>query len=42
MGDKYITPKIEIFDVALSQVLCLSDKVQSGTVEGVGRMEFDW
>ena len=40
-GDKYIAPKVEILDVVSSQVLCQSG-AQSGEVEDVGRMEFDW
>ena len=40
-GDKYKAPKAEILDVVPSQVLCQSGG-QSGEVENVGRMEFDW
>ena len=41
IGDKYIAPKVEIWDALSSQVLCQSG-AQSGEVEDVGRMEFDW
>ena len=41
MGDKYITPETEIMNVTTFQVLCQSG-VQSGEIEDVGRMEFDW
>ena len=42
MCDKYITPEMEVLDLAAMQVLCLSEPAQSGTVENVDRMEFDW
>ena len=41
MGDKYITPEISEMEMAAAQVLCQS-QTQSGTIEDVGRMEFDW
>ena len=42
MCDKYITPETDMLDMAAAQVLCQSGTVQSGTVETVDRMEFDW
>lgn len=42
MGDRYITPEIDTLDMAVSNVLCLSDRVYAGNAEGVDRMEFDW
>ena len=41
MDDKYITPETEVMNVTTFQVLCQSG-VQSGEIEDVGRMEFDW
>ena len=42
MGAKYITPKMVVLDVAVLQTLCQSQPIQSGTVETVDRMEFEW
>ena len=42
MGDRYITPETEILEAKESLVLCLSQPIQSGAVEDVERMEFNW
>ena len=42
MGDRYITPKMVVLDVVALQTLCQSQPIQSGTVETVDRMEFEW
>ena len=41
MADRYISPEVRILDFASSEMLCQSGG-QSGEVEDVGRMEFDW
>lgn len=41
MADRYISPEVRILYFASSEMLCQS-QVQSGTVEDVGRLEFDW
>lgn len=40
MTEKYVTPEITVVQLATMQMLCQS--LQSGTVEDVDRMEFDW
>ena len=42
MCDKYITPEMDVLDVSAMQMLCQSEQTQSGTVEDVDRMDFDW
>lgn len=42
MDYRYIAPEMEVLDIAALQVLCQSQSEQSGTVESVDRLEFDW
>ena len=42
MVGMYVTPETEILREEVQQVLCQSQPLQSGTVEKVDRMEFDW
>ena len=41
MADKYITPEMETVEFTPIRLLCQS-QTQSGNVEDVGRLEFDW
>ena len=42
MGERYTAPKTEVMGDAELLILCQSQPLQSGTVETVERMDFDW